>query len=223
MLAIPEKFNKNAPDVRAIGTSAETGAWLIQYMCERLGVLDLGELDTLDLGCGCRFIDAIVNGNLPVKSYTGIDVDHELIRFLNDHIDERRFKFHHWNAYNPAYNPTGTSITADSLLPTGEETFDLIVMYSVITHQLPKDTEMLLRLLRCCIRPKGHIFFSADLREIDQGYQEMVPERPTAHSAYSLEFLKEIAARSGWRLLSVAGKAPRGSLPNQDTLLCEPA
>jgi hypothetical protein len=75
MLVIPARFNKNHPEVVARGAPADTGAWLIQYMCDRIGITDLGHCDVLDLGCGCRFADAIVNRQLPMKSYVGVDVD----------------------------------------------------------------------------------------------------------------------------------------------------
>jgi hypothetical protein len=68
MLVIPAWFNKNHPEVVARGAPADTGTWLIQYMCDRIGITDLGRCDVLDLGCGCRFADAIVNRQLPMKS-----------------------------------------------------------------------------------------------------------------------------------------------------------
>ena len=40
-LIVPERFNKNAPDVRAEGSQAETGTLLIDYMCQRLAVPNL--------------------------------------------------------------------------------------------------------------------------------------------------------------------------------------
>src|SRR6266852_5906560 len=82
MLAVPDRFNKNAPDVRAMGPPAETGSWLLNYMCERLSIPDLRDCAVLDFGCGSRFADAIVNRQIPVKSYVGIDSDKEMIEFF---------------------------------------------------------------------------------------------------------------------------------------------
>jgi SAM-dependent methyltransferase len=163
MLVIPERFNKNAPDVRALGTQAQTGTWLIEYMCDRLGVRDLGQLDVLDFGCGCRFADAIINNSLPIKSYTGIDLDRDMIVYLLANITDQRLRFYHWNARNPNYNPSGFPMTSATSLPTGKRRFDLVCMFSVITHQVPQDAEILFRIFRRYIRPKGHMFFSVNL------------------------------------------------------------
>ena len=222
MLEIPERFNKNAADVRAMGSPADTGARLIQYMCQRLGVQDLQDSDTLDFGCGSRFADAIINKRLLVKSYTGIDVDRELIEFLCAHVQDSRMRFFHWDAYNPSYNPSGFPLKSDTRLPTADQTFDLISMFSVITHQLPSDAEALLSIFRRCIRPAGRIFFSATLQDMEEDYKELEPKWPTSHSAYSLRAITGIVERAGWRVLTMAGKAPQGH-PIQDSFLCAPS
>jgi SAM-dependent methyltransferase len=222
MLEIPERFNKNAAEVRAMGSPADTGARLIQYMCQRLGVQDLQGDDTLDFGCGCRFADAIINKKLPVKSYTGIDVDREMIEFIRAHAQDSRLRFFHWDAYNPHYNPGGFHLSPNTQLPTADQTFDLICMFSVITHQSPNDTEALFSIFRTCIRPTGRMFFSADLQDMEEDYKEMLPEQPTGHSAYSLRALMGIAQRTGWRVLTVEGKSPLGH-PIADSILCAPA
>src|SRR5262245_46736095 len=152
-LLVPARFNKNSPDVLAIGTQADTGTWLIDYMCERLTVPDLGGLNVLDFGCGCRFADAIVNNSLTVGSYVGLDLDRELIDWLAQNVSDPRLRFHHWNARNPNYNPDGFPLTVETHLPTGDEKFDVICMFSVITHQLPKDSETIFRILRRRIKP----------------------------------------------------------------------
>jgi SAM-dependent methyltransferase len=221
MLIIPDRFNKNAPGVRAMGPAADTGATLIRYMCERLGVTDLGQSDVLDFGCGSRFADAIVNRQLPVKSYVGIDVDEEMIDFLSAHVDDPRLSFLHWNARNPIYNPSGMPLNSDSALPLGDQHFDVICMFSVITHQLPPDAEAIFGLLRRHIRVGGRLFFSANIEAMDVEYREIFPESPTAHSVYSINLLRSITQRMGWHIVSIEGKGP-GEVPIQDSLVCVP-
>jgi SAM-dependent methyltransferase len=226
VLVIPERFNKNAEDVRKMASQAQTGAWLIEYMCRRIGIADLGASDVLDFGCGCRFADSFVNLRVPVQSYLGVDVDREMIDWLNANAADPRLSFVWWNARNPTYNPAGVELDEYRSLPVGDRQFDVICMFSVITHQLPADAERILRLLRRCIRPEGHLFFSANLQEIEEGYREMTPE-PTGHSAYSLRLLREIVERSGWRIESIEPKgpprSPQDGYPIQDSLLCVPA
>jgi SAM-dependent methyltransferase len=222
MLVIPDRFNKNATQVRAMGTPAETGARLIQYMCERIGIADLGDSDVLDFGCGCRFADSIINRRIPIRTYTGIDVDREMIDFLVDNVEDARLRLIWWNANNPHYNSRGTSLNELTELPIGGLKFDIICMFSVITHQTPEDSKIIFRLLRRCIRPDGHLFFSADIREMDSDYKELVPDAAAAHSAYSLALLQRLTERTGWRILSIEGKNPRGTIPIADSLLCVP-
>ncbi|MBV9971679.1 MAG: class I SAM-dependent methyltransferase, partial [Xanthobacteraceae bacterium] len=120
MIDVPEKFRKNSANVRAMGSPAEIGAKLIRYMCERLGIADLGDTDVLDFGCGSRFTESILLEKLPVKSYTGIDVDQEMIEFLTAQVADTRLRFFYWNAYNPAYNPSGFALSAERELPTAD-------------------------------------------------------------------------------------------------------
>jgi len=94
-------------------------------------------------------------------------------------------------------------------------------MFSVITHQLPEDAEILFRIFRRCVRPHGWMFFSATIREMKGDYCEMIPDRPTAHSAYSAHFLRWLLERTGWRIMSQEGKHHRG-MPIQDSFLCAP-
>ena len=53
MLIVPERFNKNAADVRKMASPAETGAWLIEYMCRRIGILEKRH-EFLRLGASCQ-------------------------------------------------------------------------------------------------------------------------------------------------------------------------
>jgi SAM-dependent methyltransferase len=221
ILLIPDRFNKNAAEVQAMGPGAETGTLLIRYMCERLGVTDLGQCDVLDFGCGSRFSDAIVNLQLPVKSYVGIDVDKEMIDFLSANVDDPRLSFFHWNARNPLYNPSGIPLNSNSALPIGDQKFDVICMFSVITHQLPADAEAIFGLLRRYIRVGGRLFLSANIEAMDLEYKETLPESPTAGSVYSINFLRSITQRTGWQIVSIEGKCP-GNLPILDSLLCVP-
>ena len=75
MLIVPRQLNHNAESVQGLASPAETGRILIDYMCERLDVPSLEHLDVLDMRCGARFGESFVNLNVPVVSYTGLDVD----------------------------------------------------------------------------------------------------------------------------------------------------
>ena len=46
----------------------------MKLVVERLGLRDLSESDVLDVGCRVRFTQAIINRDIPILSYTGVDV-----------------------------------------------------------------------------------------------------------------------------------------------------
>jgi SAM-dependent methyltransferase len=221
VLVIPEKFNRNNPAIRAMGPPAETGLRLINHMCERIGISSLAELDVLDFGCGSRFTDAIVNRNIQLNSYIGIDVYKEMIDFLTEHVDDPRLCFLHVDVHNLQYNPGGVPLVESTDLPVGERKFDIVCMYSVITHQLPHDTAIIFKLLRRRVKEDGHLFFSAAVEEGDFGYREQYPDAPTALSVYSLDLMTKLLDAARWRVLSFAKRVP-GGLPNQETILCAP-
>jgi SAM-dependent methyltransferase len=222
VFVVPEKFNRNNPTVRAMGPPAETGLRLLEYVCQRIGIASLAGLDMLDFGCGSRFADAIVNRNVPLKSYVGIDVYEEMIDFLAEHAKDPRLEFFHINARNLAYNKEGVPLSGDSVLPICDRKFDIVCMYSVITHQLPDDAAAIFTLLRKQVKNDGRLFFSAAIEDGDFGYRERFPERPTELSVYSIDLITQLIEAAGWRMLSFAPRVP-GGLPNQETILCAPA
>jgi SAM-dependent methyltransferase len=221
VLVVPEKFNRNNPAVRAMGSPADTGLRLLEYICQRIGIGSLAGLEILDLGCGSRFADAIVNRNVPLKSYVGIDVYKEMIDFLAEHVKDPRLEFFHIDAYNPAYNKDGVQLSLDTRLPLAGRRFDIVCMYSVITHQLPEDAAVIFTLLRRHVRDNGWLFFSAAIEDGDFGYREQFPENPTGLSVYSIGLIAQLIEAAGWQMLSFAPRVPAG-LPNQETILCAP-
>jgi SAM-dependent methyltransferase len=222
MFIVPARFNRNSPDVQQMGPPADTGRWLIEYMCERIGIANLDGLELLDVGCGVRFADAIINRNISLKSYFGIEVDKEIIEFLTANCTDLRLSFAHFDVRHPLYNLGGAPLLPDTTLPVDQKMFDVICMFSVMTHQIPEDAAALFTILRRHVKDGGRLFFSATLEDGDFGYREMFPETPTANSVYALGRLTEILETNGWRILSVEGNNPRG-LPIQDSLLCAPA
>ncbi len=218
--SIPSEFRRRMH--REIDPDAEQAGSLIDYMCERIGVPDLAGLDVLDFGCGSRFADAIVNRALPLKTYVGVDVYRKMIEFLAATVPDPRLTFVHIDALNPRYNPTGVPLTPETKLPVGDRRFDVICMFSVITHQLPDDARSIFSILRGYVRESGRLFFSASLSDDADPYLEGKPERPAALSVYSPGFLRTMLAETGWRVRSTEPRNPR-DLPILESILCEPA
>jgi SAM-dependent methyltransferase len=222
VLVVPPHLQRNSPEVLQMAPPADTGLWLIEYMCERIGIPSLAGRDVLDVGCGVRFAEAIVNRDIALGSYVGIELDREIVDFLDANVRDPRLSFARFDVWHDLYNRGGVALRPDLSLPIADRSFDVICMFSVITHQIPADCRSLLSILRRYIRATGRLFFSATVESGDFGYREQVPEVPTAHSVYTAQLLSEIVAASGWRIISVAGLHPRG-LPIQDSFLCAPA
>jgi SAM-dependent methyltransferase len=219
---VPDQFLRNAPDVLAMGEPADLGLKLIDYMCRRLGLASLDGLDVLDFGCGTRFADSIMNRHVPLRSYTGIDVNAPMVRFLSRHATDPRLSFHVLDARNPMYNPGGQPLSADSVLPLAGRSFDVICMFSVITHQQPDDARAIFTLLRRHVRPGGKLFFSCFIDDTaTDTYVEGTPEHPTLHSFYADAYMRRLLAETGWRVESFAVAGPE-DLPIMDSFGCVP-
>jgi hypothetical protein len=98
---VPKELQRNDPKVLADGVE-HTGETLLASLARRLGRRDLGGLDLLDVGCGVRFTQTLINRSLPFNSYTGIDVYLPVVQWLRENVEskDQRFCFSHWNVHN---------------------------------------------------------------------------------------------------------------------------
>jgi SAM-dependent methyltransferase len=200
-LEVPAHLQRNHPNVQARGPE-NTGQKLIDLSIKRLALDDLSQTDVLDIGCGVRFTQTILNRNIPIKSYTGIDVDETVIGFLQDQVDDPRFAFAHWAVRNPFYNPDAARMTKRTTLPLSG-TFDLVWLFSVFTHLAPEDADALLAIIRPYARPNGALVFSALIDDSVQSYEESEPDRPGARVVYNEQFLRGLVVENGWTVSRV--------------------
>jgi SAM-dependent methyltransferase len=162
----PKEFKRSAEREAESHRSARC---LLDLMCQRLGLDDLGATDVLDVGCGIRFTEALLNDSLPIKRYVGVDVYWEMIEFLQNEVDDPRFEYVHLNAHNAMYNPDGEPLTEEMQLPLGDRDFDLICLFSVFTHIVPRDYRTMLKLLRRHARPDGRLIYTLFINELTEG------------------------------------------------------
>ncbi len=202
-IEIPSEYQRNSPNVVALGVE-NTGQAIIDRGNEMLGWPDLSGRDMLDVGCGVRFTQTILNRDLPVGSYTGVDVDEPLIGYLTSHVRDDRFSFHHWPVYNAMYNTAGEPLTVTTRLPLAQDrTFDVIWMYSVITHTYPRDAGCLFRILRRHVRRGGGLLFSAFVDDGVDGFEDRVTDRPLLNAYYAGKLLRRLVSKAGWRVESL--------------------
>ena len=206
-LYVPEKFNRNSKHVREVGPE-KTGEILIRHLCDVLGLDDLSGTDVLDVGCGVRFTQTIINGGLPLKTYTGVDVDRPLIKFLRKNVKDERFRFAHWDVKNAMYHPKAKSMQPDMDLPI-KGSFDVIWLLSVFTHMPPEDSDAMLTIVRRHIRPDGQLLFSCFVDPEESHYRERTPDQPGLHSHYSEALLRDMIVRNGWEIGALHDANPR--------------
>jgi SAM-dependent methyltransferase len=167
VLKVPRGLRRGGK-ARVEEESVESGLQLIQLMCRRFNLPDLGDSCVLDMGCGCKLVQVILDEKLPIGRYVGIDVFPELIHFLQESVTDSRFDFHVLNTHNDMYNREGEPLSADTQLPAPEHSFDIICLFSVFTHLAPHDYVAMLRMLRRYVKPNGKIIFSLFLNETTQ-------------------------------------------------------
>jgi SAM-dependent methyltransferase len=203
-LLVPDHLQRNNTNVLAHGVE-ETGAVLINLAQQRLGLKGLDDTDVLDIGCGVRFTQTLINRDIPIKSYTGVDVDRSVIQFLREHVHDTRFRFAHWNVLNPMY--TGkrrllggpARLTPRSRLPV-RGSLDVVWLFSVFTHLDPSDADAMFAILRRAVRPTGALFFSAFLDHDTDTFREGDPEQPRLLCFYNDAYFRDLIERNGWTI-----------------------
>jgi cyclopropane fatty-acyl-phospholipid synthase-like methyltransferase len=169
MLTIPPRLRRSAiteEEATVVGAVA-----LLEQLCGLVGVDDLSHCDLLDVGCGVKFTQAILNHDIPIRSYTGVDVYGEMIEFLRANVHDPRFQYHRIDVRNELYNPDAPPMTAESDLGVADRMFDVICLYSVFTHLSPADYVTMLKILRRYIRPEGRLVYTLFVDELtDDGH-----------------------------------------------------
>jgi len=199
-LDVPASLNRNAAQVIAAGYE-HTGQILIDLATRSAGFKGLDQVDVLDVGCGLRFTQTLINRKIPIKSYTGIDVDKAVVQFLKKNVEAKdaRFHFAHWNVHNQMYNPKGVKLSKNRELPV-EGTFDLIWLFSVFTHMNPEDSLALLQSLRTRIRDHGKLFFSTFIDDKLEGFDDRDKKTPLLMAYYGRNYMRSLVEQAGWNI-----------------------
>jgi len=178
----------------------ESGRWLLERMRQQIGFESYRDTRLLDFGCGVRFSQAILNTPLEIGAYVGVDVYRPMIAFLRRRVRDDRFSYVFLDGYHPMYNRIGRVLSPDTTLPLAEGSFDLVCMFSVITHQNPNQSRCIFSMLRRYVRAEGHLFFTCFLDESIADFEDRSPRRNGGRCFYNPEFLTTLVEGCGWRL-----------------------
>jgi SAM-dependent methyltransferase len=226
-VSIPRELQRS---LRKDETEAQRSALvLLEVLAGELGRPDLDGVSILDVGCGVKFTQAIVMHDVPIGTYTGVDVHEPVVTFLRSEVTDPRFRFHHVDFHNARYNPTGRKMTADSLLPVEESCYDLICGFSLFTHLEPDDFAAMLAIMRRYAHDATRLVFTAFIDAHTAGghgvvdrytkalghavstgerYRDFAPDDLLRVALYSESYVREIIDRSGWSLVSIKDPTP---------------
>jgi SAM-dependent methyltransferase len=121
----------------------------------------------LEIGCGCGRVAAALASHLSDKGrYDGFDVAAPLINWCREELEPRLPQFHFCLAddvFAGGNNPAGHKDAAVFAFPYANDTFDLAILCSVLTHMLPDAIENYLRQTARILVPGGSAFISVFL------------------------------------------------------------
>ncbi len=217
-ITVPSHLQRNAANVLVDGVE-ETGQSVLDAMARRMGRANLAGVDLLDVGCGVRFTQTLINRNLAFASYTGIEVHQPIVDWLKEHVEnhDERFKFAHWDVRNAFYNPRGQPMSACEQFPLAGH-YDVIMGFSLFTHLAPEDAADMLRLMRKAVRENGSLFFTAFCDDAVNEFEDRITQKPLLNAYYSRRYLEELIRAGRWRTVSYA--EPAGYM--MSSFLCKP-
>ena len=176
-------------------------------------------MSLLDIGCGVKFSQAILNRCLPVGAYHGVDVDAEMIAYLKSAVSDPRFSYHHIDVHNRRYNKRGAPLSAETDVGASGRRFDVVGLFSVFSHLEPHDYQAMLALARRHVADDGTLVFTTFIRDDIAGdFQDENPERPLLRALYREDAVRRYAADAGWRVEQIV--PPRRA---QHYVVCRPA
>jgi SAM-dependent methyltransferase len=132
-----------------------------------------------------------------------------MIAFLQREVRDERFSYVFLDVFHALYHRRGRRLSADSMLPLEPGSFDVVCLFSVITHQNPDESRAIFSMLRRYVRADGHLFFTCFLDASIADYEDRSPERNGGRCFYQPDFLTALVERCGWRVVSRApGQGP---------------
>lgn len=166
------------------------------------------DINLLDYGCGVKYTQAFLQNEVPIKSYTGVDVDKKMIRFLKNNVSDERFTYSVLPFHNEMYNKEGIPMTANADLGVGDnKKFDLIIALSVFTHLIPKDSKVLLKIMRRHLGPNGKIFFTTFINDtLQKDFKDFHKDKPLLRAVYTSSFWETAAQAAGLKIVEILDK-----------------
>lgn len=173
----------------------------LERMRTHLGLDDFVGISLLDIGCADRFTVALLNRDIPVAAYHGVDVSREIIEHLSANVSDPRFSYTHIDVQNDMYNPKGEPLSADTDIGAKGRRFDIVCLFSVFTHLAPHDWKAMLELNRRHVADGGNLIFSAFVDPAqDEDFIDTDERHPLVKAFYSETALEKFCQEAGWTI-----------------------
>lgn len=219
MLVIPERLQRNTAGVAKEGYE-NSGQRLMHLARDRAGLKDFSNTDILDVGCGVRFTVTILNREMDVKSYTGVEVHKPIVDFLNKDVNDPRLNFAHWDIHNGLYNENGSPMTLSGGMPVDGQ-YSLIWLFSVFTHMNPTDSLTMFKLLRERVTNEGKLVFTCFINEELETFNDR--DNDLVHAHYGESYMHNMIEATGWSIDKWWWGEIRENNPYGRMYVCSPA
>lgn len=204
-IAVSKKYdfsalNVNARNIHEIGTE-KTGLRLLELISEEFCIEDWSEIKLLDIGCGVRFTQTILNTSMKIGGYCGIDIKEDIIEALQNEVSADEYEFYYWHVYNNLYNRTGQKLSEINLLPADVSDYNVATLISVFTHLNGPDSNDMLRILRASMKKGSIVLFSIFIDDdIGEDYVEVFPMNPSRTVKHRYSAIETLLRNNGWRI-----------------------
>ncbi len=132
----------------------------------------------LDIGCGCGVMALFLKDYLDSSRarYVGLDIHEPSIKWCQRHISERHahFDFKRIDVRSEAYNPQGHFAAADFSFPLADQSFDVVLLKSVLTHMRPPEVARYVREVARLLSKNGRCLLTLFL--LNEGQEKLAGE-----------------------------------------------
>jgi len=142
------------------------------FKCDDIGI-DWRNIDILDYGCNQGNYINTAKNQINLSRYTGVDI----IQLSIDKARENHpyCNFIHYNKWHQAYNPSGDkNLKLSDVL---NKKFDVIICYSIFTHNTIEQAKDELNDLKKLLNPNGLILFTIWRKEVFEPFHNWLLER----------------------------------------------
>lgn len=168
---------------------------------------DVENIDLLDYGCGVKYTQAFLQHDVKIKSYTGVDVDQKMVSFLQKNVSDPNFTYSLLPFYNEMYNKDGIPMDKDADLKIGDKKHNLIIALSVFTHLIPRDSRILLKIMKRYLSKDGKIFFTTFVNDtLQRQFKDFHPDKPLLRAVYKSSFWEEAISEAGLKVVKIKEK-----------------